>query len=250
MLRVESWNKSFGSNHVLRDISVTVGTGETVTIIGASGSGKSTFLRTLNYLETPDTGVLYIGPDREHLSIYDGGLLDAKRTVELRRHTAMVFQSFNLFRNKTALGNVTEALTVVRKMKKDDAEAIAKRCLQQVGMGDRMNYYPHMLSGGQQQRVSIARALALSPEVILFDEPTSALDPEMVNEVLNVIRGISHKDSTLIIVTHEMKFAREVSDRVMFFADGQICEAAPPEQLFEHPQHEKTQQFLRSVMCS
>ena len=115
-------------------------------------------------------------------------------------------------------------------------------------MGDRMNYYPHMLSGGQQQRVSIARALALSPEVILFDEPTSALDPEMVNEVLNVIRGISHKDSTLIIVTHEMKFAREVSDRVMFFADGQICEAAPPEQLFEHPQHEKTQQFLRSVM--
>ncbi len=248
MLRVESWNKSFGSNHVLRDISVTVGTGETVTIIGASGSGKSTFLRTLNYLETPDTGVLYIGPDREHLSIYDGGLLDAKRTVELRRHTAMVFQSFNLFRNKTALGNVTEALTVVRKMKKDDAEAIAKRCLQQVGMGDRMNYYPHMLSGGQQQRVAIARALALSPEVILFDEPTSALDPEMVNEVLNVIRGISHKDSTLIIVTHEMKFAREVSDRVMFFADGQICEAAPPEQLFEHPQHEKTQQFLRSVM--
>ena len=248
MLRVESWNKSFGSNHVLRDISVTVGTGETVTIIGASGSGKSTFLRTLNYLETPDTGVLYIGPDREHLSIYDGGLLDAKRTVELRRHTAMVFQSFNLFRNKTALGNVTEALTVVRKMKKEDAEAIAKRCLQQVGMGDRMNYYPHMLSGGQQQRVSIARALALSPEVILFDEPTSALDPEMVNEVLNVIRGISHKDSTLIIVTHEMKFAREVSDRVMFFADGQICEAAPPEQLFEHPQHEKTQQFLRSVM--
>ena len=248
MLRVESWNKSFGSNHVLRDISVTVGTGETVTIIGASGSGKSTFLRTLNYLETPDTGVLYIGPDREHLSIYDGGLLDAKRTVELRRHTAMVFQSFNLFRNKTALGNVTEALTVVRKMKKDDAEAIAKRCLQQVGMGDRMNYYPHMLSGGQQQRVSIARALALSPEVILFDEPTSALDPEMVNEVLNVIRGISHKDSTLIIVTHEMKFAREVSDRVMFFADGQICEAAPPEQLFEYPQHEKTQQFLRSVM--
>ena len=248
MLRVESWNKSFGSNPVLRDISVTVGTGETVTIIGASGSGKSTFLRTLNYLETPDTGVLYIGPDREHLSIYDGGLLDAKRTVELRRHTAMVFQSFNLFRNKTALGNVTEALTVVRKMKKEDAEAIAKRCLQQVGMGDRMNYYPHMLSGGQQQRVSIARALALSPEVILFDEPTSALDPEMVNEVLNVIRGISHKDSTLIIVTHEMKFAREVSDRVMFFADGQICEAAPPEQLFEHPQHEKTQQFLRSVM--
>lgn len=248
MLRVESWNKSFGSNHVLRDISVTVGTGETVTIIGASGSGKSTFLRTLNYLETPDTGVLYIGPDREHLNIYDGGLLDAKKIVELRRHTAMVFQSFNLFRNKTALGNVTEALTVVRKMKKDEAEAIAVHCLQQVGMGDRMNYYPHMLSGGQQQRVSIARALALSPEVILFDEPTSALDPEMVNEVLNVIRSISHKNSTLIIVTHEMKFAREASDRVMFFADGRICEAAPPEELFEHPQHEKTQQFLRSVM--
>lgn len=248
MLRVESWNKSFGSNHVLRDISVTVGTGETVTIIGASGSGKSTFLRTLNYLETPDTGVLYIGPDREHLSIYDGGMLDARKAVELRRHTAMVFQSFNLFRNKTALGNVTEALTVVRKMKKEEAESIAVRCLQQVGMGDRMNYYPHMLSGGQQQRVSIARALALSPEVILFDEPTSALDPEMVNEVLNVIRSISHKESTLIIVTHEMKFAREVSDRVMFFADGKICEAAPPEELFEHPQHEKTQQFLRSVM--
>ena len=250
MLRVESWNKSFGSNHVLRDISVTVGTGETVTIIGASGSGKSTFLRTLNYLETPDTGMLYIGQDQEHLSVYDGSRLHSKNAVELRRHTAMVFQSFNLFRNKTALGNVTEALTVVRKMKKDDAEALAARCLQQVGMGDRMNYYPHMLSGGQQQRVSIARALALSPEVILFDEPTSALDPEMVNEVLNVIRSISHKDSTLIIVTHEMKFAREVSDRVMFFADGQICEAAPPEQLFEHPQHEKTQQFLRSVMRS
>ena len=129
-------------NHVLRDISVTVGTGETVTIIGASGSGKSTFLRTLNYLETPDTGVLYIGQDQEHLSVYDGSRLHSKSAVELRRHTAMVFQSFNLFRNKTALGNVTEALTVVRKMKKDDAEALAARCLQQVGMGDRMNYYP------------------------------------------------------------------------------------------------------------
>ena len=248
MLRVESWNKSFGSNHVLRDISVTIGTGETVTIIGASGSGKSTFLRTLNYLETPDTGVLYIGPDLQHLSIYEGGMLDKNKVVELRRHTAMVFQSFNLFRNKTALGNVTEALTVVRRMKKDEAEEIAVRCLNQVGMGDRMYYYPHMLSGGQQQRVSIARALALSPEVILFDEPTSALDPEMVGEVLNVIRGISHKNSTLIIVTHEMKFAREVSDRVMFFEDGTICEAAPPDELFEHPQHEKTQQFLRSVL--
>ena len=248
MLQVKSWNKSFGSNHVLRDLSVSVGTGETVTIIGASGSGKSTFLRTLNYLESPDTGVLSIGPDEEHLQSYDSSRLDGRQAVELRRHTAMVFQSFNLFRNKTALGNVTEALTVVHKMKKNEAEDLAAHCLEQVGMGDRMHYYPHMLSGGQQQRVSIARALALSPEVILFDEPTSALDPEMVNGVLNVIRNISHKDSTLLIVTHEMKFAREVSDRVMFFADGQICEDAPPEELFEHPQHEKTQQFLRNVL--
>lgn len=248
MLRVEAWSKSFGNNHVLQDISVTVETGETVTIIGASGSGKSTFLRTLNYLEVPDSGVLFIGTDWTDLNIYDTAMVKKDKIVELRRHSAMVFQSFNLFRNKTALENVMEALVIVKQMGKKEARDLASACLEQVGLADRINYYPHMLSGGQQQRVSIARALAISPEVILFDEPTSALDPEMVGEVLNVIRGISHKKATLLIVTHEMKFAREVSDRVLFFGNGTILEDAAPEQLFEHPQHEKTQQFLRSVM--
>jgi ABC-type polar amino acid transport system ATPase subunit len=248
MLKVESWNKSFGSNHVLRDVELTVGTGETITMIGASGSGKSTFLRTLNYLETPDTGMLSLGQNESDTEVYEVGLIGQKKIVELRRQSAMVFQSFNLFRNKTALGNVMEALIIVKKMEKAQARELALSCLERVGLSDRVDYYPHMLSGGQQQRVSIARALALSPKIILFDEPTSALDPEMVGEVLNVIRSISHKDTTLIIVTHEMKFAREVSDRVCFFGEGSILESGTPEEIFEHPQHEKTSQFLRHVM--
>lgn len=247
MLKVESWNKSFGSNHVLRDVKLKVETGETVTIIGASGSGKSTFLRTLNYLEKPDFGILYLGNTPSEMKVYEADLIKKEQILELRRQSAMVFQSFNLFRSKTGLENVMEALTVVKKMDKKEARELALNCLAQVGLSDRVDYYPHMLSGGQQQRVSIARALAIAPKVILFDEPTSALDPEMVGEVLNVIRSISHKETTLIIVTHEMKFAREVSDRVCFFGDGTILESGSPSEIFGQPRHPKTRQFLKNV---
>lgn len=249
MLKVDYWNKSFGSNHVLQDVHLHVETGETVTIIGASGSGKSTFLRTLNYLEVPDSGVLCLGNSQSDMKIYEANLMSPEKIIDLRRQSAMVFQSFNLFRGKTALGNVMEALTVVKKMDKKEARELALSRLAQVGLSDRVDYYPHMLSGGQQQRVSIARALALEPKVILFDEPTSALDPEMVGEVLNVIRSISHKEATLIIVTHEMKFAREVSDRVCFFGNGMILESGTPDEIFGSPQHEKTRKFLKNVIA-
>lgn len=242
MIEVQNWNKHFGSNHVLRGINCRVETGEVIVMLGASGSGKSTFLRTLNFLEHAEQGTLILDDMK-----LDMANVRKKDILAIRRQTAMVFQSYNLFRHKTALENVMEALVVVKKMSKEDAKAIAQEELRRVGLADRMNYYPHQLSGGQQQRVGIARALAIKPKVILFDEPTSALDPEMIGEVLDVIRSISHKGITLIIVTHEMTFARDVADRVIFFADGNIYEEAKPEEFFNHPKGEKTKQFLKRI---
>lgn len=242
MIEVRNWHKSFGKNHVIRGVDWKINTGDVNVIIGASGSGKSTFLRTLNFLERAEEGTL----------ILDDIQLDMKKVknsdiLNVRRNTAMVFQSYNLFRHQTALQNVMEALVVVKKMNKKQAEEIAKAELDRVGLSDRMYYYPHQLSGGQQQRVGIARALAIAPKVILFDEPTSALDPEMVGEVLDVIRKISHKGTTLIIVTHEMGFAKECADSVALFADGILYEEGTPDQIFNHPQKEKTQQFLYRI---
>lgn len=242
MIEVRNWHKSFGRNHVLRGINCRVETGEVVVIIGASGSGKSTFLRTLNFLERAEKGTLILD-DME----LDMASVKNRDILEVRRQTAMVFQSYNLFKHKTALENVMEALVVVKKMKKDEARKIAEEELIRVGLADRMNYYPHQLSGGQQQRVGIARALAIQPKVILFDEPTSALDPEMIGEVLDVIRSISHKGITLIIVTHEMAFARDVADRVIFFSDGNIFEEGTPTEFFGNPQKERTKQFLKRI---
>ena len=242
MIAVENWHKSFGNNHVIRGIDWRVETGDVSVIIGASGSGKSTFLRTLNFLERAEQGVLTLDD-----IVLDMQKVKSSDILNIRRNTAMVFQSYNLFRHKTALENVMEALVVVQKMDKKQAEDIAKEQLDRVGLSDRIHYYPHQLSGGQQQRVGIARALAIQPKVILFDEPTSALDPEMIGEVLDVIRKISHKGTTLIIVTHEMGFARDCADNVALFADGILYEQGTPDQIFNHPQKEKTQQFLYRI---
>lgn len=243
MIEVKNWKKSFGSNQVIKGVDYRVETGDVVAIIGASGSGKSTFLRTLNFLEKAEKGILTL----DDITLDMSGKISKKDILNVRRNTAMVFQGFNLFSHRTALENVMEALIVVKKMNKDDAKKIAKEEFARVGLQDRMNYYPHQLSGGQQQRVGIARALALNPRVILFDEPTSALDPEMVGEVLDVIRSISHQGTTLIIVTHEMAFARDVADRVVFFSDGVILEEGPAKEFFANPKHDRTRQFIQRI---
>lgn len=243
MIEVKNWKKSFGSNQVIKGVDYRVETGDVVAIIGASGSGKSTFLRTLNLLEKAEEGILTL----DDITLDMSGKISKKDILNVRRNTAMVFQGFNLFSHRTALENVMEALIVVKKMNKDDAKKIAKEEFARVGLQDRMNYYPHQLSGGQQQRVGIARALALNPRVILFDEPTSALDPEMVGEVLDVIRSISHQGTTLIIVTHEMAFARDVADRVVFFSDGVILEEGPAKEFFANPKHDRTRQFIQRI---
>lgn len=243
MIEVKNWKKSFGSNQVIKGVDYRVETGDVVAIIGASGSGKSTFLRTLNFLEKAEEGILTL----DDITLDMSGKISKKDILNVRRNTAMVFQGFNLFSHRTALENVMEALIVVKKMNKDDAKNIAKEEFARVGLQDRMNYYPHQLSGGQQQRVGIARALALNPRVILFDEPTSALDPEMVGEVLDVIRSISHQGTTLIIVTHEMAFARDVADRVVFFSDGVILEEGPAKEFFANPKHDRTRQFIQRI---
>ena len=243
MIEVKNWKKSFGSNQVIKGVDYRVETGDVVAIIGASGSGKSTFLRTLNFLEKAEEGILTL----DDITLDMSGKISKKDILNVRRNTAMVFQGFNLFSHRTALENVMEALIVVKKMNKDDAKKIAKEEFARVGLQDRMNYYPHQLSGGQQQRVGIARAQALNPRVILFDEPTSALDPEMVGEVLDVIRSISHQGTTLIIVTHEMAFARDVADRVVFFSDGVILEEGPAKEFFANPKHDRTRQFIQRI---
>lgn len=234
--------KRFGTNTVLDGIDLCLQPGERVAIIGPSGTGKSTLLRCLNYLDRPDEGRITVGD----LSV------DAKRAskadvLALRRKTGFVFQTYGLFANKTARDNITEGLTTVRGWSKDRADARADQILHQIGLGDRGDSYPSALSGGQQQRVGIGRAMALDAELLLFDEPTSALDPEWVGEVLDLIREVADGRQTMLIVTHEMQFAREIADRIVFMEAGHIVEQGPPEQIFNQPQDDRTKSFLRRV---
>jgi putative amino-acid transport system ATP-binding protein len=233
--------RQFGDLVVLNGIDFEVKDGEVLSIIGPSGSGKSTLIRCLNFLERPDAGVIEIGGAR-----VDAEKCTNKEIRQLRLQTAMVFQNYNLFRNKTALQNVTESLIVVKKMPKKQAEELGMELLRTVGLEDKRDNYPATLSGGQQQRVSIARALALRPHAILLDEPTSSLDPELVTEVLQTIKKLAESDTTMIIVTHEMDFARDVSDHVIFMADGNIVEQGPPSEVLDNPRKDRTKQFLRT----
>lgn len=242
MIRYENVHKYFGELEVLKGIDFEIGTGEVVCILGPSGSGKTTLLRCTNFLETPTKGRITVGD-----VTIDAEKHSKKEIRAIRQLSTMVFQNYNLFRNKTALENVMTSLTVVQKKSKAEAREIAERYLNLVGMGDRMSYYPSQLSGGQQQRVGIARALALQPHAILFDEPTAALDPELVGEVLNVMKDVAKTGITMAVVTHELGFAREVADRVVFMDGGVVVEQGPPAQVFDHPQHKRTQQFLRAV---
>lgn len=240
MIDVKGLKKNFGDNHVLRGVDLKVEKGEIVTMIGPSGAGKTTLLRSLNWLDAPDAGIIRID-DAE----IDAARAGKKAVKRLRSKTAMVFQHYNLFNNKTALENVTESLIMVKKLSKETAKARGKELLDRVGLSDKYNAYPSFLSGGQQQRVGIARALAVDPKVILFDEPTSALDPEWVNEVLSVMTEIAREGMTMVVVSHEMRFVRDVSTRVLLLDEGQILEDGTPEQVFKNPQHERAQQFLK-----
>ena len=242
MLEVHDIHKSFGAREVLKGVSLSVDKGSVVAILGPSGSGKTTLLRCINFLEKADGGSLTF--DGERLDLARMTRADAAR---IRRKTAFVFQSYNLFRNKTVLQNVTEGLVVARRMPKAQADAVAVQMLEKVGMADRCGQYPHQLSGGQQQRVAIARALATSPEIIYFDESTSALDPELTGEVLDVMRQLAAEGMTMLVVTHEMAFAREVSSHVVFMEDGVVVESAPSADFFERPGQERTRAFLRRI---
>ena len=240
MIRVEHLYKSYGKLEVLKDISVEIKKGEVIAIIGPSGSGKSTFLRCLNLLEEPTGGAIYIKNEN---------LVDENTDINIiRRNVGMVFQHFNLFPNKTVLENLTLAPMKVKKMKKEEIEEKAYMLLEKVGLKEKASSYPNQLSGGQKQRIAIARALAMDPEVILFDEPTSALDPEMIKEVLDVMKTLAEEGMTMLIVTHEMGFAKNVADRVFFMDRGTILEDTTPEKLFNSPKHERTQEFLNKVL--
>ena len=241
MVQVENLQKSFGGTPVLRGIDLTVQAGDVTAIIGPSGSGKTTLLRCLNFLETADSGTLRF--DGESFSL---PAISKKDIARLRKKTAFVFQSYNLFANKTALQNITEGLIVGRHIPKAEAIDRGQQALEKVGLADRRDAYPLQLSGGQQQRVAIARAIAAQPEILYFDEPTSALDPELTGEVLKVIRQLAEEKMTMVIVTHEMSFARAVSDRVIFMDGGVIVEQGAPDAVFGDTQNERTRQFLRS----
>ena len=240
---VHDLHKRFGKLDVLKGISMTAARGEVISIIGASGSGKSTFLRCLNLLEVHDGGEIHILGER--LSVRSGGRIDNRQADRIRRRVGMVFQSFNLWSHRTVLQNLTEAPIHVLGLSRREAEDRAETLLEKVGIADKRHQYPAHLSGGQQQRVAIARALAMEPEVLLFDEPTSALDPELVGEVLRVMRLLAEEDRTMIIVTHEMRFAREVSDKVIFLHQGRVEEEGPPEQVFGNPASDRCRQFVR-----
>lgn len=243
MVKVEHLYKEFGTDtKVLNDINLTINKNEVVAILGPSGTGKSTLLRCLNYLVVPTKGIVEVGDIR-----VDAENHTKNQVIELRKHSAMVFQGYNLFKNKTALENVIEALITVQKKTKEEAEKIALSNLKKVGMLDRKNFYPSKLSGGQQQRVAIARALAVNPNVLLFDEPTSALDPELVVEVLNTIKALADEGTTMILVTHEIGFARDVATRVLFMDGGKIAADGTPEEIIEHPKNERLQQFLNVI---
>jgi polar amino acid transport system ATP-binding protein len=240
IIEVKGLHKSFGANVVLQDISVAIELREVVVVIGPSGSGKSTFLRCLNLLEVPEKGDIRI----EGASLMD----KATSITEIRQEVGMVFQQFNLFPHKKVIDNIMLAPMLIRKWPEEKARAKAMELLDKVGLSDKAEAYPASLSGGQSQRVAIARALAMEPKVMLFDEPTSALDPEMVGEVLAVMKALARDGMTMVVVTHEMGFAREVGDRVLFMEQGRIVEEAPPQELFGNPQQERTREFLSKVL--
>lgn len=242
MIRIKKLNKSFGSLHVLKDVDLSVSEREVVVLIGASGSGKSTLLRCINFLEIPDSG-------SDEISIM-GQTVDPQKDNlnQIRSEVGMVFQHFNLFPHRSVLENVTEAPIFVRKLKKSAAVDMAMQLLKKVGLADKAKSYPDQLSGGQKQRVAIARALAMSPKIMLFDEPTSALDPELVGEVLQVMKELAKEGMTMVVVTHEMGFAREVGDRVYYMDEGKIVENGQPDEIFSNPKNERTRAFLGQLL--
>jgi ABC-type polar amino acid transport system ATPase subunit len=245
IIEVEDLHKWFGLLHVLRGISFSVQEREVLVVIGRSGSGKSTLLRCLNFLESPSAGTIRIG---DNAVLTGPGIKpDRKRVLALRLSTGMVFQEFNLFPHMTTIDNVIEGLVTVKKMKKDQAIPIGEKYLQKVGLLEKKDVHPIRLSGGQKQRVAIARALAMEPKVLLFDEPTSALDPELIGEVLDVMKELAYDGATMMVVTHEMGFARDVSDRIIFVDQGVIVEDGPPEQIFNRPKDERTRLFLEPL---
>ncbi len=243
MLEIKGIRKSFHENEVLKGVDIKVDKGDVVVILGPSGSGKTTLLRCMNFLEKADAGEIIFD------TIYTEFTLATKKVIsKIRKKTAFVFQNYNLFHNKTALENVTEGLIVARKIPKDKAIETGKKALDKVGLSDRYDYYPSKLSGGQQQRVGIARAIAVEPDVILFDEPTSALDPELIGEVLNVMKQLAKEGTTMVVVTHEMSFAQEVANHVIFMDGGVIVEEGTSTDIFTHPKEERTKQFLRRIL--
>ncbi|MDO5456996.1 MAG: amino acid ABC transporter ATP-binding protein [Atopococcus tabaci] len=242
MLQLDHIYKSYGDHHVLKDINLHVDQGDVVSLIGPSGTGKTTLLRTINYLEPADKGTITINGISVNTE-------KAKQSdiIKLRRQTAMVFQNYSLFRNKTVLENVTEGLTIVQGKSKEEAEEIAIREISRVGMADNVDKYPYQLSGGQQQRIGIARAMALNPSVILLDEPTSSLDPERSAEVMRILQNLAELGTTMLITTHEMEFAKHVSNKVVFMENGHIVEEGSPDQIFQNPVEERTRQFVRKL---
>ena len=240
VLEIKDIHKSFGSLNVLNGVNLSVHKGDVIAILGPSGSGKTTLLRCINFLETADQGTM-VFDEKE----YDLASMHKNDIRDIRKKTGFVFQNYNLFANKTALQNVMLGLTSARKVDKKQAEKIGLEMLRKVGMEDRASHYPSQLSGGQQQRVAIARALATNPEIIYFDEPTSALDPELIGEVLNVMRELANEGMTMIVVTHEMSFAKEVSNHVIFMEGGKVIEQGTSKEFFENPKQERTREFLR-----
>ncbi|MGN0170008.1 MAG: amino acid ABC transporter ATP-binding protein [Lachnospiraceae bacterium] len=243
MLEIKQIKKAFGDLKVLEGVDLKVDKGDVIAIIGPSGSGKTTLLRCMNFLEHADEGTMIF--DNETIDLNSIRKKDIHR---LRKKTAFVFQDYNLFRNKTAIRNVTEGLTVARKVPKEEAERIARKMLDKVGMAEWAEHYPHQLSGGQQQRVAIARALATDPEIIYFDEPTSALDPELIGEVLNVMKQLANEGMTMVVVTHELNFAKNVASKVIFMEHGQVVEQGSAREFFANPKEERTRLFLNHIL--
>jgi len=247
VLEIDNLHKSFGTLKVIKGVSIKAEKGDVISVLGRSGSGKSTFLRCINFLETPSEGTISLNGETITVTAVKGGDAVASDKAQIRRlrtKTAMVFQQFNLWSHMTVIDNVTLALKTALKLSKEESRARAEKCLAQVDMMDRLDFYPNQLSGGQMQRVAIARALAMEPDILLFDEPTSALDPELVEEVLNVMKELAEQGRTMLVVTHEMAFARDVANRIIFFDEGVIVEDGAPQDVFTNPKSEQFKQFI------